>query len=349
MALGFHVSANMQYKGRVMKRIDCHGHIMFENSMGKAKEFGPRIVKNNGTYIEVGPYRSVLPDNYADDMFGRNDPDSLVCEMDSLGIDMLNVMASPLFYLYWASLEIAVDFIKLHNDLLHELASARPDRLFWSAILPLQDVNASIEEAKRVASMGASCITIGTDNLGLGDLDDEVYFPLYEVISNLGLTIVLHPYPTPMKSGAKDRYNLSWITGYPNQETMAFATLTLGGVLDEFPKLKFYLTHGGGAVPYLFGRIAAAHTTKLPGVKAKKPLEEYLDRFWFDTTVHDPRALEFLLRFMGEDRIIVGSNYSGWNWSNEFDVVAQLGLDDDQVSKIFHRNAETLFGLTSNK
>jgi len=80
-------------------------------------------------------------------------------------------------------------------------------------------------------------------------------------------------------------------------------------VLERLPTLKVCLVHGGGTLPYLLGRVdhgyrevAASHTVPLPP-------ETYLRRFYFDTLVHDPRALAFLHEMVGAERLLFGTDY----------------------------------------
>ena len=211
----------------------------------------------------------------------------------------------------------------------------------------MQAVDLAIAELRRSAANGAKSVMVGTDTLGCGNLDGEAYWPLYQAISDLDLPVFVHPNPSPI-GGEEDRYNMSWVVGYPSRETTAFAALTLGGVLDDFPNLRFHITHGGGATPFLFGRIAGAIRQNNPGVRAKRELAEYLQNFMFDTTVFDERALRYLLEFMGPDRLVVGSNYSGWNWVDEFGELITLGLDPESQEKLYHRNAERFFNLNTS-
>jgi aminocarboxymuconate-semialdehyde decarboxylase len=138
---------------------------------------------------------------------------------------------------------------------------------------------------------------------------------------------------------------MSWLAGYLHGETVAFATLLYGGVLDEFPNLKICLPHGGGAVPYQFGRFEwAAGVT--PGVKSKKSLREYLSNFYFDVVIHDVQARQYLVEFMGADNLVVGSNFPGWDAVNGFEFVEELNLTDGDSEKIVSGNATRLFKLT---
>lgn len=330
-----------------MKKIDTHAHMIFPQTMGHAGEFGPSIRPEEGkTVLRIGAYSTPLPENYADGMEERTDAQYLAADMDRNGVDMLHIMVAPLLYLYWAPIDIAARFAELQNDLLAKLAADRPDRLFWSATLPMQDVDAAIAEARRAHGKGAKGINVGTDTFGNGrNLDHEDFWPLYQLLGDLDMPIFIHPYPSVMSRGDDDRYHMSWITGFPGQEATAFAAITLGGVLDDFPSLKLSIAHGGGFVPYQFGRITGAYNTKVQGLRAKRPPEEYLKNFWFDTTVHDPRALKFLYEFMGADQLVIGSNYAAWNWKDEFSAIDALGMPDSDKAKIFHENAERIYNL----
>lgn len=331
-----------------MKRIDTHAHMIFPQSMGRAGEYGPTLCpEEDKLVLRIGAYSTPLPVNYADGMEERCGAEYLVADLDRNNVDMLHLMVAPLLYLYWAPLDTAVSFSAIQNDLLAKLAADRPDRLFWSATLPMQNVNAAIAEAKRAHANGAKGVNVGTDTFGSGrNLDSEHFWPLYQVLTDLDMPIFVHPYPSVMARGEDDRYHMSWITGFPGQEATAFASVALGGVLDDFPKLKFCLAHGGGFVPYQFGRIAGAYETKVQGLRAKRPVEEYLKNFWFDTTVHDQRALKFLYDFMTADQLIVGSNYAAWHWKDEFKNIEALDIPEGDRAKIFHGNAERIFNLT---
>lgn len=108
------------------------------------------------------------------------------------------------------------------------------------------------------------------------------------------------------------------MTGDTSQETDTFATMVLGGVFDDFPDLRVYITHGGGFTPYQIGRIDGAWRMKNPGMRCLKSPYEYRKNFYFDILVYDAQARKFLFYSWGADNLVIGSNYSGWNWSDEF-------------------------------
>ncbi|MFZ4602693.1 MAG: amidohydrolase family protein [Caulobacterales bacterium] len=330
-----------------MRKIDMHGHIVFTETFNKAGSYGPEYYQDEGKWkFRVGPYIAEVPRNEdpRETMYKMNDPDWFRARLDDVGIDMLGISGSPLLYLYWADKDLARRFHEIQNDCMAKFCSVHPDRFFWCPSVPLQDVEASVTELKRSARMGGRGVNIGSDASVYG-LDDPVMWPLYEALCEENMAIFIHPYPRPMAAGEPDKYNLSWVTGYTAQETDAFARMVLGGVFDDFPELKVYITHGGGFTPYQIGRIEGAWRVKNPGVRCKKSPYEYKKNFYFDILVHDPAARRFLVESWGADNLVVGSNYSGWNWVDEFQHLETMGLSAEDKAKISHKNAERLFNL----
>jgi aminocarboxymuconate-semialdehyde decarboxylase len=332
-------------------KIDVHGHVMPPETMGKAGSYGPEIREEAGGWfsLRVGDHveRSRMPDGMdLATMFEKfGDPDSRAEDMDMKGVDILGTTISPLFYMYWIERELGVEFSRVQNNALAKFPKAHPDRFFLLATLPLQDIDASLTELDRaVGELDARGINLGADNIGGRSLDDEAFWPFYEKIQEYDIPLFIHPYPSVIVDNEPDDYNLSWITGYPQQETAAVTRLIYGGVLDDFPGLKVYVTHGGGFVPYQFGRIEA-FAPYMPGVKAKKPIREYLKNFYFDLLIHDVNARRFLVDFMGPDNLVFGSNYGSGQDKADFTFLDQLNLDKKSYNKIAGENAATLFKL----
>jgi aminocarboxymuconate-semialdehyde decarboxylase len=331
-------------------RVDIHAHVITADMLGQAGRYGPDlIVHDDGSAtLRVGDHETHMAPSerfHPSELLQRlGDPALFVEAMDARGVDVVGVTASPLFYLYWAEPEVGVPFNRTLNDCMHRFTQHDPRRLFFIPTVPLQDMDATLEELDRaLGDLGGRGVNIGSDN-ALRGLDDEYFWPFYDKVQSYDVPIFIHPYPAPLATGAKDPYHLSWIVGYTMQETEAFARLVLGGVLDDFPALKVCLTHGGGAVPYQFGRLAAAAVTH-PDVRAKRPLEEYLKNFYFDILVHDPRARRYLVEFMGPDNVVVGDNWNGWDGVDGFKLLDELGLSSEDHHKIAGENAVRLFKL----
>jgi len=339
-------------------RIDVHSHVILPGMLGHAGRYGPEVKIADGKFVmRVGEHVSTVRVDDKTATMGHdpagalsfmNDAPTRLAEMDRLGIDMMGVTISPLFYLYWAEPEIGVPFSRALNDALAEYCGDGDGRLFFMATLPMQDAAAAVEEMDRaVIELGARAINIAGSNLGGRELDDEAFRPIFARAETLGVTMFIHPYPEHLAgdSAIPDDYNLSWVAGYPYQEMVAVCRLVLGGVLDDVPRLKVCVTHGGGFLPYQWGRLVK-FAPFMPGVKAKKPLDDYLGNFYFDALLHDPRARRFLIEFAGADHVVYGSNFGSPQDQADFGFVEDLGLPVDEVDLLRATTAIELFGLT---
>jgi aminocarboxymuconate-semialdehyde decarboxylase len=200
-------------------------------------------------------------------------------------------------------------FTRAQNETLAAIVAQHPERFFSAAAVPLQDPRAAAEELEyAVMQLGARAVQIGASVEGK-TLDDPSFDPFWEMVSRLGVPIVIHP--VDVGGAAHDKRFFMHITyGNPAATTAAAAALILSGALERFPKLRFLLVHGGGFLPYQFSRFERSYTAAPPNAKpaAPHPPSHYLDRFYFDTMIHDKDALTFLAAFAGPGRVVFGSD-----------------------------------------
>ena len=110
-----------------------------------------------------------------------------------------------------------------------------------------------------------------------------------------------------------DQYKLDELVGRPFDTAMAFARMILSGLFDRFPRLKLVLSHGGGAYPYLAGRFDIMHRRMdraAQGDVPAKPPSAYATQMAYDSIVHAPKALRFLIDVVGLDNVLLGTDYS---------------------------------------
>lgn len=328
-------------------KVDIHSHVLMPETMGAAGHYGPELTREeDGTGLfRIGKYefRSKPGDGYIlDDRW--HDPAARLADMDRNDINVMGVSVSPLTYLYWAEREIAVPFASVQNDAMARFCAGDPNRLFFFATVPLQDVEASVKEIERAAALGARGLNMGQTDVALGLFpDDERLWPVYEAAERHKLPILVHPYPPGIEHGSGEN-QLVWIAGYLAQSTMTGAAMLLGGVFDAFPELKIVLPHGGGAMPYQWGRFDYAFR-RMRNVRAKHPPSHYHGNIFYDCLVHDVRARRYLVDFVGADQVLVGDNYMGWDAVDGFEMIRELGLGQDDEDKIMGLNAARLFGL----
>lgn len=298
--------------------IDVHAHVVLEASLGAAGDLGPELGSDDQgvPFFRVGSY-CLAGVRYRGSAF--MEPALRLAGMDRAGIGLQVLSPNPLTYLHHVDPATARAFCRRHNDALAELVGQHPARLAGFAQLPMQDLPAAGEELERaVRELGLAGGYVGTD-FGL-DLDAPELDPFYARVVALDVPLFLHPAPAGIDGPPGDprlrRFDLDLVTGFAADETLAVATLLYGGVLERHPELDLCISHGGGATPYLVGRLAAAARKRpwAPGaLRPEGAFEAALAKLWFDAHVHDPRALALLRDVVGEERLVMGTNFAGWD------------------------------------
>jgi aminocarboxymuconate-semialdehyde decarboxylase len=212
----------------------------------------------------------------------------------------------------------------------------------------LQNVPASIRECERVHALGLHGIEIGS-NINGAALHDPHFWPLYEAMEALGLALFIHPNNV---AGAErmGEYHLRNLVGFPLDTTLAAAQLIFSGVLDRFPRLRICLGQAGGFLPYIVGRLDAGfHARPECRQHIDRAPSTYLRRFYFDTIIHSPLAGDFLIRSVGADRVMLGSDFpfDMRAAAPVGDIEAQSDLTDAQRERIYRGTAMEFVGLNS--
>ena len=298
--------------------IDVHAHVRLNSTTGAAGRHGPEFGEDaDGTpWYRVGNYKLVGVRHEASPF---TDPELRLARMDRDGTDFQVLSPSPLTYFHHIETAEAVAFCRKHNDACAELVRRYPDRLGGLASLPMQDAGAATEELYRaVGELGLWGAATGTE---FGEpLHSPALDPLYDAFVQLDVPLFLHPAPSGIDGPPGDpnlkRFDLDVVIGFAAQESIAVATLIFGGVLDRHPDLDVWISHGGGGLPMLAGRLAqAARKRPWAGEDIRKDgaFEEAVTRLWYDAHVTDPSALGLLRQWVGNDRIVYGTNFAGWD------------------------------------
>ena len=115
------------------------------------------------------------------------------------------------------------------------------------ATLPFIDPDRTVKELKRcIKALKFKGACIGTNINGMG-LDDQRLYPFYECMTEYDLPIHIHPRAPVDKETYKD-YRLLPMIGFEMDICVAVVRLVMGGVMDQFPNLKFIVSHLGGAI-----------------------------------------------------------------------------------------------------
>lgn len=299
--------------------VDLHAHVVIQETMGAAGEFGPFIGQHPDglPFFQVGANYRLDGVRYVGSPF--MDVDVRLRRMAERGIDFQVLSPNPLTYFHFIPDAQAVRFCQVHNDAVAAIVRRHPGKLAAFAALPLQAPQAALEELRRaVTELGLVGAAFGTDTHL--PLDAPALDALYAEAVRLDVPLSIHPGPAgidgPRGDPALKRFDLDIIAGFAAQETLAVATLIYGGVLDRHPKLDVLFSHGGGATALLMGRMAKG-ARKRPWAPAMlRPdgaFEERLQRLWFDTHVDHPLVLELLSAAVGREHLVYGTNFAGWD------------------------------------
>ena len=168
--------------------------------------------------------------------------------------------------------------------------------------------------------------------------------PILARIVALDLPIFLHPVDIGL-----DRlkpFFLSNLVGNPVDTAVAASHLIFGGVLDRHPKLQIGLPHAGGVLPVLIGRIDQGWRTRPELKSLPQAPSTYLHRFTYDTITHSKAIMEFVIKEVGVERIMLGSDYCfAMGYAQAVKFLDQVDLTSPERKMILGGNAARLLKL----
>jgi 6-methylsalicylate decarboxylase len=247
---------------------------------------------------------------------------------------------------YFARESAAVSSARIANDLYRELADRWPDRFGAFGLVPLPHVDAAIAEAGRALDeLDVAGIGIGTSILGR-TIADPALEPFYAELDRRGAVLYVHPSGTGAESPLVSPHRLTWVVGAPVEDTLAAVHLIFGGVTMRYPGIKVLVSHIGGALPVLLGRLDFLYTDEMPAMPTTP--SALARRMWFDSVAHgDCLALETACRAYGTDRLVLGSDFPyqlGEAYTDSVGFLFRSGLGDSAARAIGEANPAALLG-----
>lgn len=273
-------------------------------------------------------------------------PRLTIQEMDRNGVNVKALSMMPLFQ-YDLDPELGIAYSRIQNESLAKSVKEYPERFVGLATVPLQDPQEAARELERaMKELSLKGVEISNEVNGK-NLDWPELWPFYEKAQELGAFIFCHP-STPPGVERMGKYYLVNLVGFPLGTTLAIASIIFGGVLEDFPKLKFCFAHAGGYAPYQRGRWDHGYQVRPESKEIiKKPPSEYFRLLYFDTITHYTPALEYLIKTVGSDHVLLGSD-SPFDMADADPILTVNRLESvpfKEKEKILGGNAAKLLGL----
>jgi aminocarboxymuconate-semialdehyde decarboxylase len=274
------------------------------------------------------------------------EPDAQVADMDAAGVDMSVITASTVIQgTTWADAQLDYDLCRRCNDRTAEWVARHPKRFIGSFVLPLQDLERSMEEFERCThELDFKVANVSSNYRGVY-MGEDKYLPFWEAVEAHDVAAWIHP------EGITDMWFQPFAlwnsAGQSIEETKVMASMVYNGVMQKFPGLKVIMAHGGGYFPHYMGRMdrnAVNRPDTLRNTGGRKP-SDFLRSFYYDTCVYDPAVMKVLIERVGIDRLVMGSDYP----VGEKDPVGFLercGMSGPDLSKVAGGNAARILGLS---
>jgi len=241
---------------------------------------------------------------------------------------------------------------RLANDRLAEMIGKHPGRFAGLAAVAPQDPQAAAAEIDRAVTELKLNGVIINSHTGSEYLDEEKYWPLLEAAEALGAPIYIHPRsPAAQMAAAFKKYGLeAAIWGFQADTGLHGLRLICGGVFDRFPGLRIVLGHLGEGLPYWLYRLDNMHPVR-SSYRTRPVLSltpsEYIKRNFAITTsgMNWAPVLRFCIEAVGADNIMFAIDYPYQGTEGAVRFLDQAEISDEDRRKIYHRNAERIFGI----
>lgn len=326
--------------------IDCHGH--YTTAPAQLQEFrDAQIARLDDPTLPL-PKLEVISDDEIRESIEKNQ----LRLLRERGADMtiFSPKASGMAH-HIGDERTSRTWTRICNDLIHRVVTLFPDNFIGVCQLPQSTgvpIENSIEELERcVTELGFVGCNLNPDPSGGHwngpPLTDKRWYPFYEKMVELDVPAMIHV------SGSCNPNFHHTGAHYINADTTAFMQFLQGDLFRNFPDLRFVIPHGGGAVPYHWGRYRG-----LADMLKQPPLEQHvMQNVFFDTCVYHQPGIDLMFRVIDIDNIVFGSEMVGAvrgidpQTGNYFDdtkrYIENLDIADADKQKVFEGNARRVY------
>jgi 4-oxalmesaconate hydratase len=320
--------------------IDCHGHY----TTVPAAHTAWRERQRAG---DAPAYPAISDDEIRESLLANQ-----LRLMDERGIDLtiFSPRASAMAH-HVGDERISAEWARVSNDLIHRVVTLYPDRFAGVCQLPQSPgvpIANSVPELRRcVEELGFVGCNLNPDPSGghwtAPPLTDRSWYPFYEAMIELDVPAMVH-----VSASTNPAFHATG-AHYLNADTTAFMQFLQSDLFQDLPGLRFVIPHGGGAVPYHWGRYRGLADM----IGAPEPDEHVMPGVFFDTCVYHQPGIDLLLDVINVDNILFGSEMvgavrgidprTGHHYDDTRRYVDAARLTDADRAKIYEANARRVY------
>ena len=330
--------------------IDCHGHYTTAPpQLGEYREAQKAALRDDPTHVgEKGTIG--ISDDELRDSLERN---QLRLQRER-GLDLTLFSPRASWMEHHVGNEHTSRFWSEHcNDLIRRICDLYPENFAPVCQLPQSPgvgVEASVRELRRcVEEMGFVGCNLNPDPSGGHwngpTLADRAFWPLYEALCELDVPAMIH-----VSATCNPHFHTTG-SHYLGSDTTAFMQAMTSGLFRDFPTMRWVIPHGGGAVPYHWGRFKGmAEENAKAGWHT---LDEMLANVWFDTCVYHQPGIDLLLVVVPVENVLFASEMvgavkgidpdTGEYYDDTRKYVDRAALSDEQRRQIFELNVQRVY------
>jgi aminocarboxymuconate-semialdehyde decarboxylase len=322
--------------------IDSHAHFIPPSLLAaiedRASEFASLSLAHDDTGSFGFSFAGGKPTRPASKML--SDTKGRIDWMDANKIDLQVIGGWLDMFGYEMPVDDGQRWSRMINDHLRQFC-AENDRFMPLASLPMQDGGAAAMVLDEAHQQGFKGAMIGTQPKGkAGVLDDPTLTPFWELAHRNKSILFIHPVFDSGDDRVND-YGMNNAIGRITDTLIAISRIIYSGHVETYHGAKIVIGIGGSALPYVLGRMMRNYNLHKDTLADPS---KALSMLYYDTLLHDPAALEFLLSAVGSDRIMLGSDMP-FPIGDPSPLAVLDGLDTAVRTKLVSGVAGQLFGL----
>lgn len=242
----------------------------------------------------------------------------------------------------------ATDLTRQVNKEMGELEEVTSGRLVGLGALPATSVEAALDETRHIDDHPSLRGLVTGPRIAQRELDDPALEPLWDELEKRRLPVLLHPQDgVALEHLEGFGHVLPVGIGFPMETTVAVCRLIFAGVLHAHPDLRLVVSHGGGTLSSLVGRLDAAWLSdNVARRQLPEPPSHSIRRLYVDAITYAPGPLRAAMEMVGTDKIMFGTDHPFSIENTDATIAAiEQTLESGSQQALFAGTANDLFRL----